>query len=404
MRIFYLHAVSSFGGSAKSLVELFAQLKLHGVKGDVLCPSGYSQQALSNIGMTIHNVFGLAQFDNTLFGYYRKLRWIVLLREIAFTIPTLIALFKIKFKIEKFDLIHVNEITLLPVGILAKKLFKCPLVVHIRSVQRGNSNDFRTKLLFNLLKMHADAVVVIDETVKASIPDFVNATIVHNGINLPDHYETLNQKTMSVIPRVGIVGSLLRLKGIYEFLNAAMILLKERNIAIQFVVVGENARSSNGIIAWVYKKLGFSDDTMKDMLKFINVHNIKENFIITGFIKDVRDIYSNLDILCFPSYLNAAGRPVFEAALFGVPSIVAIDDPKSDTIIDQETGICIKKSCSHNLADAIEYMVKNPQERLRLGYNAQKLAFKHFNIQENAKIMVEIYKILIFDKTSNLVK
>lgn len=392
MNIFYLHGVSSFGGSTKSLIELYTQLKLHGIKGTVLCPSGYSEQALANIGMQTHKVIGMAQFDNTLYGHYRKHRWIVLLREIAFIIPTVFALLRIKIKSKKFDIIHANEITLLPVAILAKKIFRCPLVVHIRSLQRGKSNDFRTKLLFKLLDKHADSVVVIDETVKDSIPDFIKVNVVHNGINLPDNFEPYKERLLPEIPRIGIVGTLLRLKGIYEFLDAARIILNERNLPVQFVVVGENARNSKGLVAWIYKKLGFSDDVVSDMLCFIKTHKIEQNFIIKGFVKDVRTIYSELDVLCFPSYLNAAGRPVFEAALFGIPSIVAINSPKADTIIDQETGICIKESCSNALADAIDILVQNPQERIRLGKNAQTLAFTHFDIKENARKMLAIYK------------
>ena len=392
MNIFYLHGVSSFGGSTKSLIELYSQLKLYGINGTALCPSGFSEQALSNVGMTTHKVKGLAQFDNTLYGHYRGLRWIILLREIAFILPTLFALFKIKIKKNKFDMIHANEITLLPIAILAKKLFNCPLVVHIRSVQRGNSQDIRSRVLFHLLKKHANSVIVIDETVKDSLPKHINVKVIHNGINLPERFEPVNQKRLPDVIQIGIVGTLLRLKGIYEFLEAARIVLNEHGSLVHFIVVGDNARSSKGISTWFYKKLGFSDDVMSDMLRFISTHKLENHFTIKGFVNDVRTVYSELDILCFPSYLNAAGRPVFEAALFGIPSVVAIREAKNDTIIDKVTGICIQEANPKALAEAIDFLVKNPQDRIQLGKNAQKLAFSNFDIKTNAKRMVDIYK------------
>ena len=47
------------------------------------------------------------------------MRWILILREIFYIIPSLLYLLKIKFCIKEIDLIHLNEITgLLPVHCL----------------------------------------------------------------------------------------------------------------------------------------------------------------------------------------------------------------------------------------------------------------------------------------------
>ncbi|CEG56253.1 glycosyltransferase family 4 protein [Legionella fallonii] len=394
MNILFLHGVSAFGGSTKSLLELYTQLKQHGVQGTVVCPSGKSEKALSGAGMKTIRALGLTQFDNTLYGHYRGLRWLILLRELLFLIPTLFALLRVKYTAKQFDAIHANEITLLPLAILTKKLFKCPLVVHVRSVQRGSSNDWRSQILFKMLKKHANTVIAIDETVKASLPDLVEVQVIHNGINLSDKVRLLNERVMPEVPAVGIIGALLRLKGVYEFLEAARILVNERGHKVQFIVVGENARSSKGLVAWIYRCLGFSDDVMADMLQFIAAHNLQHAVKVRGFVQDVRTVYSELDILCFPSYLNAAGRPVFEAALFGIPSIVAIREPQSDTIINKVTGLCIDHPDPLVLADAIETLVKNPQERIQLGNNAQALAVNNFDITKNAILVVEIYRAL----------
>lgn len=394
MNILFLHGVSAFGGSTKSLLELFTQLKQHGVRGTVLCPSGKSEKALSEAGMNTFTALGLSQFDNTLYGHYRGLRWIILLRELIFLLPSLFALLRIRLTAKQFDAIHANEITLLPLALLAKKIFKCPLVVHVRSVQRGGVNDWRSRTLFKTLKKHAETVIAIDETVKASLPDFIGAQVIHNGINLSNKVLLLRDRTVPEVPTVGIIGALLRLKGVYEFLEAAHILVNERSQKIKFIVVGENARSSKGLMAWIYKRLGFSDDVMADMLQFIEEHHLQHAVEVRGFVQDVRAVYAELDVLCFPSYLNAAGRPVFEAALFGIPSIVAIRDPKSDSIINKVTGLCIDHPEPKVLADAIETLVKNPQERVQLGNNARALAEDNFDITKNAVLVVEVYRAL----------
>lgn len=393
MNIFFLHGVSGFGGSTKSLIELFTQLKSHGVTGTVLCPAGKSEKLLCANGMKTHKVMGLSQFDNTLFGHYRKLRWLILIREFWYLLPTLIGLLRVKFTSNNIDVIHANEITLLPIAVLAKKIFKCPLVVHVRSVQRGDSNDLRSRFLFNMLKKHADSVIAIDKTVRVSIPEHINVTVVYNGINLAE--QTYNNCKVNEILRIGIVGMLLPLKGIYEFLNAARILLLEKGLNAQFVIVGENARTSNSIMTWFYKKLGFSQDVMSDILEFIKKHNIEQHFDVRGFVLDISSIYSDLDVLCFPCYANAPGRPVFEAALFGVPSIVALKDPQDDAIIDKQSGLCIETPDAISLAEAIAYFLKNPHESARMGANAQTFVANIFNINQNAKKVVGIYQDLL---------
>ena len=82
---------------------------------------------------------------------------------------------------------------------------------------------------------------------------------------------------------------------------------------------------------------------------------------------DISAVYSGMDVLCFPSHLNAAGRPVFEAAFFRKPCILAIENPQSDTMIDYVTGICIPEKEPLELFNAIKYFCDHPAEITRMG-------------------------------------
>ncbi|MGQ0443513.1 MAG: hypothetical protein ACT4OH_08770, partial [Methylophilaceae bacterium] len=119
MNILYIHPVATSGGASKSLVELFLVLKQHQVTGVVITPKGDSSQAFAKAGMQTIETLGLTQFDNTRFGYYRKWRWLILLRELFFIPFSMIALMRAKQLSVRFDAIHVNEITLLPVAWMA---------------------------------------------------------------------------------------------------------------------------------------------------------------------------------------------------------------------------------------------------------------------------------------------
>ena len=159
MRILYLHPAGAFGGASKSLVELYRQLAKRDVAGMVLTPGGSAKKAFSEAGLDVCEVRGLSQFDNTRYGHYRRVRWLILLRELLLLPFSLRALWRLRS--ESFDLVHINEITLLPLGIVAKRLLRVPLVVHVRSLQRKPGTGWRTAWINRLLKKHADIVIAI---------------------------------------------------------------------------------------------------------------------------------------------------------------------------------------------------------------------------------------------------
>jgi len=131
---------------------------------------------------------------------------------------------------------------------------------------------------------------------------------------------------------------------------------------------------------------------MTDIRRYVHDHALEDCVHIFPPTPDIRPYYENIDILCFPSYLNAAGRPVFEAAFSKVPSIVAISEPMADTIVDRQTGYCIAPRSASAIADAIEYFCQNPEEIQRMGEAAYQLAMRNFDVRKNAVQMIEIYK------------
>lgn len=385
MRVLLLHPAASFGGASKSLCEFAAQVVSPEVELHVICPPGKAAETFASVGMKVRPVRGLSQFDNTRYGYYRGIRWLVLLRELALLPFSLAALWRAR-RDGGFDLIHVNEVTVLPLGLLAKKLLGIPLVVHVRSLQ--NREGPISAWIARRLQHDADAVIVIDETVKRTLPEAVDAQVIHNGLAVDAGPPELTPHVF----RAGIVGLLLKLKGVYEFVEAARILLKERGIKAEFWIVGENARPVRGLKGWLLRKLDFARDVRQELQEAIERDGLGKEVFLKGFQADVQAVYRQLDVLCFPSHLDAAGRPVFEAAFFGLPSIVAVRNAPPDTIVHEETGLCIDRPDPVALADAIERLVRDTELRKKLGQNARVLAETNFNIARNAQKVLTLYR------------
>lgn len=389
MRVLFLHPAAAFGGASKSLIELFGCLRAYGVQGTVLAPSGAVCQAFAQAGMDVRRVRGLSQFDNTRYGYYRRLRWIILLREFFLLPFSLIAIWRLRH--ERFDVLHLNEVTLLPLGILAKLLLRIPMVVHVRSLQRPPGRGLRTRLLSAVLQRFAEAVVPIDHTVASTLSNDLPLRVVHNGLSIDSPPNEMSPRDRDGPVRVGFVGGLIPLKGVYELVEA-MRILKDRQVRIECWIAGENARDLSGLKAWVLRKLGFAHDVREDLECFIVKHDLQSNVRLLGFVDDVRLLYPQLDILCFPSHLDAAGRPVFEAAFYSIPSVVAVADPVPDAILHEVTGLAIPRSDPELLADALHRLARDSEFRLALGRRARRWAEDNFAIEVNARLMYRIYQ------------
>jgi len=399
VKILYVHPVGAFGGASKSLIELFRVLKSNSVEGAVLCPFGSVGAAFASAGLKVFQIKGIAQWDNTRYGYYRGFRWLILLREVMLFPFTWLGMRRL-LQQKSYDIVHLNEITLLPWARLVRRWSDAKIVVHVRSLQRDNASDLRTRSINRALCNNVDMIVAIDETVRRSLPPGIPVFAVHNGLNI-DHAPSQkcanppNPRRKEKRFRIGIVGVLLKLKGIYEFLEAARILVNERQLEIEFYIVGENARHLSGWKGKLLKSLDLAHDVRSDIERVIVREQLLEHVHLTGFVSNVQEVYSKIDLLCFPSYLDAAGRPVFEAAFFGIPSIVAVKNPTADTIIDGETGICISHSDSGLLADAIEKLYFDRDELYRLGQNARELAYCNFDIKKNGAKLLALYRELL---------
>jgi len=394
--VLYIHHVGAFSGSSRSLFELIKAFPAGAVDAHVVVQQGPVVAVFEELGIPVIASRGVAQFDNTEHSHYRGARWLLLIREAFYAIFTFAALWKAKRRWKNIDVIHVNEITAMPTIVMAKLLFRSPIVVHVRSMQETVAASFRRGLVYKLLEACASAVIAIDETVRRTLPAGLRTFTIHNGFEPMPVTEPDTRLHGDVTFRftVAMVGSLLPVKGIFEFIDAARI-CAQRELPIQFVLVGSPVRSMSGWKKVVLGRLRFSTDVLADLQSRIRAFGLTDRVHLLGFERDIGKIYAGIEVVCFPSHLNAVGRPVFEAAFYGVPSIVAIVDPLPDTVAPGVTGLCIPMKDSLALADAIEFFYKHPLDRERMGAAAKDLAHKLFDIRSNANRVLQLYGELL---------
>jgi glycosyltransferase involved in cell wall biosynthesis len=373
----------------KSLTEMILAFPAGAVEAVILCPRGQSAEIFRAAGFKVVEAYGIARWNESRHGYYRGLRWLVLLRELVFLPFTLLALRRALAE-GPYDLIHSNEVDTTYLGLLTKRLTGVPLVAHVRCLLRGPGGSRRTRHQEAALAA-ADQVIAIDGNVRRTLPPDLPVEIVHNGMTVKG--ATIQELRDGGTVRVAAIGTLNATKGIYQFLDAAR-RCRAARLDVEFWLVGGNVRQVAGPIGWLMRQLGLENDVRADLERIIQAEGLASRVLLKGVVKDVSAIYRQIDIVSFVTPLDAPGRPVFEAAYFGIPSVVAVRDPTPDTIVPGETGICIPMPDPKLLADAVEYLYRNPAERRRMGENARVLAQANFDIRRNAARVLDIYRRL----------
>ncbi|WP_259265533.1 glycosyltransferase family 4 protein [Bradyrhizobium centrosematis] len=388
------------GGASRSLYEVVRPLSADSVEPYFVAVEGTALNFYSQIAKDMVVTRGLTKFDNTRYSYYRGLRWLIVIREIFYFPFTLIALAKARRRWRSVEVIHINEVLCIVPGLIARWLFGAPLVVHVRSPARMDDNSLRCRWLFGKLQKHAAAIIAINETTKATLPDWLKVDVIQNSFTpkkLPEPDRAMQAKLDALDPtslKVGFVGNLHHSKGLFDLLEAAK-LVRAAGRNVEYVIVGGVTVVDSGLKAWLLTAAGLAQNVQEELAVRVQQEGLSDIFHMLGSTVDIQRVYERIDVIAFPSHFDAPGRPVFEAAFSSVPSIVAVENPFPDTLIDGETGLAVPGRNPVKLAAAIMHFADNRMDVQRMGANAKLLAEQNFKPELNAEKLLAIYRRVV---------
>lgn len=93
---------------------------------------------------------------------------------------------------------------------------------------------------------------------------------------------------------------------------------------------------------------------------------------------DVWRHYSAMDVLCLPTRREGFPNVVLEAAAAGVPAVTTRATGAVDSVVDGETGMLVDIDDVRGLAEALQRLASNPNERRRMGAAAAQRVRTHF--------------------------
>lgn len=180
------------------------------------------------------------------------------------------------------------------------------------------------------------------------------------------------------IPVVCFAGRLLYDKGIYDFVAAAR-LLKKRGVQARFCLAGDLD---------IKNPTGLNIEDLNSLREDVNIE-------VLGFKKNIATLYAKSHIICLPSYREGLPKSLIEAAAAS-RAVVTSDVPGCrDAIIENKTGLLVPVKNPIKLADALQWLIEHPKERIAMGKAGRQLAEKEFQIKKIIKNHTDIYQELL---------
>ena len=320
--------------------------------------------------------------------YLKKMR-----RELRFP-QDLIALWELYriIKKEKPNIVHTHTAKAGMLGRLAAIILKVPIIIHTfhGNIFQGYFGAIKTRffiLIEKFLARYSTKIIAIskkqkEELVELGICESEKIEIIKLGFDfedvLPDKTDAGLFRKKNKIPinadLIGIVGRLTPIKNHMLFLNICEEVLKKYQ-DIYFAIIG--------------------DGELKEQLEEeINKRGLKPNVFITGFIKNLKPVYADLDIVLLTS--KNEGTPVALIEAMACNKIVMTTNVGgvTDFIDHCVDGFYFPKGEVKLFVDEINNWRLNKIQYEKIKNNASKKAFELFRSERLIKDIKNLYEEL----------
>jgi len=333
----------------------------------------------------------------------RRLRIVRVNEEITFPNPEFISYVyqfnmhmfrKLVEKVPEFrehDIIHAHDWLVSPLAIELKHLLRRPLITTFHSTEYGRRKGIHTDfqrhihelewyLAYESWKVIVCSWYMRNEIIATlSLPED-KIFVIPNGVypidlRKPiDYWRARRRYALDWEKIVLFVGRMAYEKGVHVLLDAARIVLSRR-WDVKFLIVGEGPMRSYLI----------------DLSRQYGIYN---KVYFTGFVDDreLSQIYRVSDIAVFPSLYEPFGIVVLEAMSAKLPVVVSDVGGFSEIVQNGVNGIKVPPGDPNALANAIDYLLSNREDALRLGERGYLDVLKRYTWSRIAEETLKVYE------------
>jgi glycosyltransferase involved in cell wall biosynthesis len=290
------------------------------------------------------------------------------------------------------DLVHTNSLKADIIGGLAARRSRIPVIWHLRDRIEPDYlpavvvRAFRilSRLLPNFIIANSNATLatlpLFGRWQRIAIPSrFIieeRVRVVHDGLQLEDHPEADVHAPKA--RSVGLIGRISRWKGQHIFIQAAAIVHKQYpDVVFQIIggaLFGEEAYERE--LHELCRSLDLVDD-----VEFV------------GFVENVAPRIAQLEILV---HASTTGEPFGQVIIEGMAAakpVIATDGGGVPEIVQHQiTGLLVPMADVARMAEAIAYLLQNPEIGRQMGSRGRERVHDHFTIDKAARKVEAIYK------------
>jgi|TARA_B100000315_G_C14592275_1_gene596585 glycosyltransferase involved in cell wall biosynthesis len=306
--------------------------------------------------------------------------------DIVFYLPSLLAngLALAKFA-KKFDvkIIHVNDYYNL-IGTIAKLLVpSIKLVTHIRKLP-DSSPLIINRFWLEIHKIVSDTIIVVSNAVQNQLPHSYPSNLIYDGIHGIEKYSLHDCTTETdKIIRILYLGHFIPGKGQDYALQAFWRAYKKcKDIRLRYVGGDMGIKKNKKFRQLLQNKT--MEWNITDVVEFKG-----NSFHIDEEIKEA-------DMMLNFSESESFSFTCFEALYYGTPLIASDSGGPKEQFRHMESGYLVPNRDVHAMAEAILYLVRNPEIMKAYSIKSQKFVRENFSFSKTTEKLNEFYMNLIY--------
>ena len=139
------------------------------------------------------------------------------------------------------------------------------------------------------------------------------------------------------------------------------------------------------------------DRTRGQFVREVRARGWEGRIKLTGLLPshDVANLMRQAQILCLPSHGEGTPNCVMEALACGLPVVATRVGGIPDIVEDKKSGILVDKGDVQGLSAALVSLLRDSQERIRMGEAAYTFARRYLDARINVMRLVQLYQELI---------
>ena len=402
LRILYVDHTAKLGGGEIALLHLTQHLDRARFTPVVLLSSdGPLRAKLQEAGVEVHVLAisaSVLEARKDSLGLNSLLR----LRDAWRVLGYILALARF-IRAQRIALVHTNSLKADVLGGVAARLAHVPLLWHIRDRIDSDYLPRPVVWLFRLLcRWVPNYVIANSESTLETLSLSQHSTAVYSGIDIasrirvvhdgvkrlpnqvPLVYEGLHSSGMATAgrssifaPKIGLVGRISPWKGQHIFLQAAS-RVHERFPEARFQIIGSAL---------------FNEEVYEAQIQQLTrTLALEECVEFLGFREDVPQLIAEFDVLVHASTsAEPFGQVIVEGMVAGKPVVATDGGGAKEIVVNGETGLLVPMGDSEAMADAVLFLLDNPEAASEMGRLGHQRACELFSIERTARKIEAVY-------------